>query len=147
MKILRALAAIMSGILLYSVVIYVTGYLAAIPIPKEYFLWFGKPHVMLALAIFDSLVLALPKFLIALFWSVCTLLIFRKHYLLISTCCIVGCVLTQAYWDYKFDFGFNYVALFTGQPWTILNMLAVPCGIYVAGFILYKLRRVDGLMR
>ena len=147
MKILWALAALISGVLLYNVVIYATGYLAAIPIPKEYSSWFGKPHVILAFAIFDLFVISLPKFLIALIWSVCTLLVFRKHYWLMSTFCFVGCVMTQVYWDYQSNFAFNYFVFITGEPWAIPNLISVPCGIFAASFFVFKFRHVDRPMR
>ena len=138
MKALFALAGLISGVLLYSLIIYVTGFLAAITFPHGYVSWFGKQHVILALALFDLFVISFPKFFIASVWSVGTLLVFRKHYWLISVFCFLGCVLTQAYWDYRSDFAFNYLVLITGEPWAIPNLISVPCGIFGAGFLVFK---------
>ena len=60
--------------MLYSLIIYVTGFLAAITFPHGYVSWFGKQHVILALALFDLFVISFPKFFIASVWSVGTLL-------------------------------------------------------------------------
>ncbi|PRC93177.1 hypothetical protein [Solimicrobium silvestre] len=139
MKILSAFVAVISGIVLGNLIIYVSGYLAAIAIPREYFLWFGKPHITMALIIYDAIVMGLPRVIIATIWCVCTILVFRKKYLLLITAwCFGGYVLTQAYWDWKFDFGINYPTLFIQQPWAILSIIAAPCGILFAGIFFYK---------
>ena len=147
MKVLTALAALISGILLYSLIVYVTGYLAAVTFPDGYASWFGKPHVILALAIWDLFVMSLPKFFIALIWNVCTLLVFRNNYWLISTFCLVGCVLTHGYWDYQSNFPIDYLLFITGEPWAIPSLISVPCGIFTAGFLAFKFRHAGIPMR
>jgi hypothetical protein len=147
MKVLTALAALISGILLYSLIVYVSGYLAAVTFPDGYSAWFGKSHVILELVIWDLFVMSLPKFLIALVWSVCTLLVFRKHYWLICSFCLFGCILTQGYWDFQLDFAVDCLAIITGEPWAIPNLASVPCGIFFAGFLVFKFRHVDRPIR
>jgi len=138
MKIFPVFVAVISGVILCNLIICITGYLAAIAIPKEYFLWFGKPNITMALATYDAIVIALPRMIIATIWSVCTILIFRNKYLLITSGCFVGYVLTQIYWEWKVDFPLNYLTLFAQQPWFCLSLIAAPCGIFFGGFFFYK---------
>ncbi len=69
----RPLFALVSGLILCFVMVYVGGYLAAIAIPKAYFDLFTRSHLLLALTIEEAIVFALPCFLLALGWTLLTL--------------------------------------------------------------------------
>ena len=57
-------AGLFAGMFLYqSFVVVLTGHLAAVAVPEQYFLWFGKPHQALALSILD-LAIAVPVFVL-----------------------------------------------------------------------------------
>ena len=56
----RIFLAFVAGIWLYQVAVVVGGFLASIAIPKAYFAWFGRSHVELALAVFDTATFAVP---------------------------------------------------------------------------------------
>ena len=145
MKILPAFVAVISGVILCNLIIYVTGYLAAITIPKEYFLWFGKAHITMSLIILDAIIIALPRLITTTFFCICTILILRQHYLFTLLWCFAGYILAQAYWDFKFNLDFDYMTLFVQQPWAILSIIAPPCGILLAGIFFNKFHRVKAL--
>ena len=53
-----------AGVLLYQFfVVVLNGYLAAVAVPRQYFMWFGKPQQELALAVLQ-LATAIPVFLL-----------------------------------------------------------------------------------
>src|SRR6266478_450093 len=63
MTCVRRVTALASGFVLYMVVVYLVGFLAAIAIPKAYFEFFGRQHATLALTLLDAATLALPSFM------------------------------------------------------------------------------------
>ena len=57
-------AAAIAGIVLYQLfVVVLNGYLAAVAVPRTYFMWFGKPRLELALAVIQ-LATAIPVLLL-----------------------------------------------------------------------------------
>lgn len=64
MRWLHLSAAMLAGIAIYQLfVVVLNGYLAALAVPRQYFMWFGKPQQELALAIIQ-LASATPVFLL-----------------------------------------------------------------------------------
>lgn len=61
------------GVCLYQAAVYVIDVLAAIGISREYFAWFGRPRLELALAILNTATIAVPM---VIFFAVGTLLIY-----------------------------------------------------------------------
>lgn len=143
MKKLLAVAAVLSGYILFEVLEYIVGYLAALAIPREYFLWFGKQHVVLALTIEEAFIIALPMFLLSIIWSIFTNLIFGKNYLLISAACLIGYLLNWSVTIFNTDINFMLVLSTMFQPYYILTTIAVPIGILCAGFVLRKFNRAN----
>ena len=65
----RAVMGLLSGVLLFVATQFITGYLAAIAIPGDFFAFFGRERTGLALFIVHFTVLAIPLCLVALIWS------------------------------------------------------------------------------
>jgi len=143
MKKLLAVAAVLSGYIFFEVLQYIVGHLAALAIPREYFLWFGKQHSMLALAIEEGVIIALPMFILSAIWSIFTNLIFGKNHLLISTACLIGYFFHWIVTIFNTHINFMLVLSSMFQPYYILTTVAVPIGILCAGFVLPKFSRTN----
>ena len=143
MKKLLTVAAVLSGYIFFEVLQYIVGYLAALAISREYFLWFGKQHSMLALAIEEGFIIALPMFILSIAWSIFTNIIFGKNHLLISTACLIGFFLHWIVTIFNTDINFMLVLSSMFQPYNILKTVAVPIGILCAGFVLPRFSRTN----
>ena len=138
---LIAVIAFISGVILFNLVVLMLGYLAAIPIPREYFLWFGREHIVTALALEELFLNALPKFIVEFVWTLCTILIFRNRYVLTTAFCFLGYWCAYVYLCWNDDFLVNYLAQVFLQPWYLPGLLADLCGIILAGIGFYKFQR------
>jgi hypothetical protein len=139
-KIPTLFAALISGYALFYALIDDRGVLAALTVPRQYFLWFGK-HITLALVVLDAFTSALPVFLISTAWTISTILILRKHYLPITSWCFCGFVLTWVIWNLYFEVGVQDALLFWSYPWLFLSTFAAPCGILFGGFLIHMAKR------
>ena len=85
----QRIAAFVSGFILCIVVVFIGGYLAALPIPRAYFEWFGQNKV-LALSVAEAVVFALPVFLLAFTWSYFTIQLIRGVSQSVFKWCLFG---------------------------------------------------------
>ena len=95
-------AAVLAGIALYQLfVVVLNGYLAAVAVPRPYFMWFGKPRQELALAVIQ-LACAVPVFLLVSggVLAVCRALRSRSTPFLAAI--LVGMLLCYLYWAVGF---------------------------------------------
>ena len=138
---LIAVIAFISGVILFNLVVLMLGYLAAIPIPREYFLWFGREHIVTALALEELFLNALPKFIVEFVWTLCTILIFRNRYVLTTAFCFLGYWCAYMYVCWNDDFLVSHLAQVFLQPWYLPGLLADLCGIILAGIGFYKFQR------
>ena len=141
------LICFVSGLALYNFVVYVGGFLSAIQIPKQYFTWFGE-HKVLALFLVEAAVVALPVFLLCLLWSYVTIRGMGRSSRQATLCTLGGLVLAWLGW-----FAYSAVslasnpepnqlplqsllfALLVPPVWGILNLVAPPAGVVVAGML------------
>jgi len=138
---LIAIIAFISGLILFNFIVFMLGYLAAIPIPREYFLWFGREHIVTALAVYDLFLNAIPKFIATFVWTLCTILIFRNRYALTTAFCFLGYWCSYVYVCWNDDFVVNHLAQVFLQPPYLPGLLADLCGIILAGIGFYKFQR------
>ena len=143
MKKLIAVVAVLSGYILFEVLQYIVGHLSALPIPSAYFLWFGKQHTVLALAIEEAFIIALPMLILSTVWSISTNLMLGKNHLLISTACLIGYFFNWALTIINTDINFFLVLSTMFQPLYLLTTVAAPIGILFPGFALKKLNRIN----
>lgn len=101
---LQLCAAIATGVLLYQLFVVVpSGYLASVAVPKQYFNWFGKPQLELALAVLQ-IATAMP---VVLFVCVAVLAVcraFRWRNMRFLSALLVGMLLCYLYWVVDFLF-------------------------------------------
>ena len=148
MSYVRKVAALASGFVLYMVVVYLVGFLAAIAIPKAYFQFFGRQHATLALTLLDAATLALPSFMLSLAWFWVTLRWIARPPRVAVFWCLGGIALAWLYWQIDFvlwyqshrtqDMSALATMLFnTLAPpvWGIPNVLAVPAGLVIAAWM------------
>ena len=148
MTYLRRVTALASGFVLYMVVVYLVGFLAAIAIPKAYFEFFGRQHAALALTLLDAATLALPSFMLSLAWFWVTLRWIARPPRVAVWWCVGGIAIAWLY--YQVDFVLWYQShrtedmfplatmLFnTVVPpvWGIATVLAVPAGLATAAWM------------
>ena len=134
-------------------IVYVSGYLAAIAIPSAYFQYFGRQHLTLALTIEEAFVVALPLFLLAVGWTYPSLQPMRAHRWNAMLWCLVGLLAARtisgiyavmAFIEMpvpegatKYPVGAFALTLISpwNQPWAYLTTLAAPAGIVVAALL------------
>ena len=154
MPIRQKALAFLSGFLLFAALTYVSGYLAAVVIPRSYFEYFGRQHLTLALVIEEAIVIALPLFLLSVAWAYLSLRPMRVQRSKAMLSCLAGLLVAQAAFDIYLlrafiempvpDGGqkvpvltFVFETIFPwSQPWAYLNVLAAPAGIVVASLLL-----------
>jgi hypothetical protein len=68
MKALLPIGSSLSGVTLVTAVVCLGGFVAAIPILRAYFLYFGSEHKRLAFAFLDGFMVKLPTLLVSLGW-------------------------------------------------------------------------------
>lgn len=141
-KIVAALVAFASGIVLCNVNVYIAGYLAAIAIPREYFLFFGE-HITLALLVLDMLNFAVPIFVLSVIWGILSSLIFRRQFLQASASC--GCLLAMLYLSFSDVTEASIILSSLKQPaflfQFIVNLIAAPVGVLVGWYFFCKFRQ------
>ena len=121
----KRLLAFGSGLALFSVLALVTGVLAAVAIPHEYFAYFGREHTELALFLLNTLTIAMPIAAIGFIWSLATMRYVRLPAGEVATLCLSG---------YLIAFGFSFAQLI----WFFLTLEAdgkVPFSVFLrSGF-------------
>ena len=127
-----------SGVIFGNLYVYIVGCLAAIAVPRQFFLWFGR-HYVAALSVDELFTVAIPLFLISAVWTTSTVFIFRAHYRRIAMWCLCGYSLTWVIVMLAYESPIFNIAVYTQQPWIILTMIAAPCGIVASGYFLSKL--------
>jgi hypothetical protein len=145
MTYVRRVAALASGFVIYMVVVYLVGFLAAIAIPKAYFEFFGRQHATLALTLLDAATLALPSFMLSLAWFWVTLRWIARPPRVAVWWCLGGIAIAWLYWQVDFVLWYQShrtedmfplaTMLFnTLIPpiWGISTVLAVPAGLVIA---------------
>lgn len=143
-KLATACLAFVSGVVLCNVSIYIAGYLAAIPVPHEYFLWFGR-HYNIAMVILDLLTFVLPILAIAVVWSILANMVLRGQLRLTAMWCATGCIVAMLGMTFLGSHGATEYITSLIQPVLflqfLLNLLAAPIGIMVGVFLLSKIRQ------
>jgi hypothetical protein len=145
MKNVQRIVAFVSGLALYNALVFVGGFLAALPIPRAYFAWFGQ-HTVLALLLEEAIVFALPVFFLALAWSYLTIRPFRSAWWPATKWCFGGFAFAWFAWlayglaslvanpvPNQFPFGTLLLSFLIPPVWGILNTLAAPCGVLLGG--------------
>ena len=95
-------AAVIAGIVLYQLfVVVMNGYLAAVAVPRQYFMWFGKPRLELALAVIQ-LASAVPVFLLVSGGVLVVCRAFRSRGTPFLIAILVGMLLCYLYWAVGF---------------------------------------------
>jgi hypothetical protein len=95
-------AAIVACVLVYQLfVVVLNGYLAAVAVPREYFMWFGRPRLELALAGIQ-LASALPVFLLVVGAVLAVCRTFRSRSTAFLVAILVGMLLCYLYWAADF---------------------------------------------
>lgn len=147
MKRIALITVLISGALLYSLAVYVGGYLAAIAIPSAYFDFFGANKV-LALVVEEAFVYALPIFVLAAVWGYVSIRPLRATHRKATLWCLVGVAAAWLGWTLQTlayfasnpspnQFPLEALALQVLVPpvWALLNLAAVPCGVMFAGWL------------
>jgi hypothetical protein len=151
MKNLRYLGAFVSGVALVIAAAYVGGFLAAIAIPKAYFVFFGNEHKAWALAIMDAPTMALPFFLFSLAWCWVTLRHVRSSPTVAAWCCLSGIVVALYCTEIQSAltlraleatpnpaFFLSYLWRVVPPLWAILDLVAFPAGLIAAVALLRR---------
>jgi hypothetical protein len=147
MKSAHRIVAFVSGFALYNTVVLVGGFLAAVAIPQAYFAWFGQNKV-LALVLAEAVVFALPVFLLALVWSHLTVRGYRGAWRQATKWCFGGLAFAWLAWlvyglaqlaanpvPNQFPLGTLLLSLLVPPLWSVLNVLAAPCGVLLGGVL------------
>lgn len=82
-------------------VVVLNGYLAAVAVPRQYFMWFGKPQQELALAVLQ-LATAIPVFLLVSGAVLVVCRAFRSRNTPFLVAIFVGMLLCYLYWAVSF---------------------------------------------
>jgi len=141
----RRLAAFISGLMLYSVAMLISGALAELHLPREYFKVFG-PEGSHAQLLGEACVYALPIFLLTLGWSYFVLRPLRRGSRPTTAWCLGGLGLAWLGWLFygvvrlseapvPGDDSVAVMLLSSLEPplWGALNGLAALCGVLIAG--------------
>jgi hypothetical protein len=119
----------------------IAGYLAAIPIPREYFLWFGH-HNIAAYFITDMLTFVIPIFLIAIGWGILINLPFRTRFISTSLWSGLGCAVLTLNLTFNDSPAESAYIANLKEPIVLLQffmrLLVGPCGILVGGYFLLR---------
>lgn len=95
-------AAMLAGIAIYQLfVVVLNGYLAAIAVPRQYFMWFGRQRQELALAIIQ-LASAIPVFLLVTGCVLAVCRSLRSRSMTFLAAILVGMLLSHLYWAVSF---------------------------------------------
>jgi hypothetical protein len=95
-------AAAIAGVLFYQLfVVVLNGYLAAIAVPRQYFTWFGKPRLELALAVVQ-LATALPVFLLLSGAVLAVCRAFKSRTTPFLAAILLGMLVCYLYWAIDF---------------------------------------------
>ena len=95
-------AAAIAGVLFYQLfVVVLNGYLAAVAVPRQYFTWFGKHRLELALAVVQFAT-ALPVFLLLSGAVLAVCRAFKSRTTSFLTAILVGMLLCYLYWSVNF---------------------------------------------
>jgi hypothetical protein len=105
----QALLAVGSGLALFGAGLLITGFLAAIAIPTEYFAYFGRQHTALALFVLNTLTVAVPLAAIGFLWGWAAVRFVRLPIASVAALCLLG---------FLVGLGYSYVAL-------IMNFMAL----------------------
>ena len=144
-------AAVISGVLIYQFcVVVMSGYLAAVELPTQYFAWFGKPQQGLALTVLD-LAIASAIFVLVSGAVIAVCRIFRNGSVALLFAILAGMLLCWLYWTVGFfvfapqdlDSNVTLYPMKTGlQPlifgpwWSLPSTLAPWCGFAFAAWLL-----------
>ena len=139
-----AFAAAVSGFFLVYAAIYIGGILSALAIPNQYFSWFGKQHVTLALSILEMSTFALPIFFFSSAWTISTTLVLRRAHTITPLACLCGFVISWPIWSSYFGFSAQDIFSTSNNPLSILNSFAAPGGILFAAFLLNRFYPLKG---
>lgn len=143
-KTFSAAGALISGIILCNAFVYIEGYLAAIAIPREYFSFFGKDHIRIALFILDIFTFALPYCFMGLIWGVLTSLVLRTRLLSASLWSGLGSLLAMVYLMFFDGASASIYMMGLNDPYMLsqflVNTMAGPCGVVVGGYFLFRFR-------
>jgi hypothetical protein len=136
-----------SGFMLYNVVVvYVGGFLAAVAIPRAYFEWFGQ-NKTLALVLEEAAVYALPVFVMCTAWSYVTARAFRRASGRAAKWMLYGFAAAWVSWlaviapsllptpPSAWSIAAAMSALIIPPVWGVLNLVAGPLGVAVAGVL------------
>jgi hypothetical protein len=93
---------VVAGALLYQLfVVVLNGYLAAVAVPRQYFSWFGKPRLELALAVIQ-LAGAIPVFLLVCGAVLALCRTFRTRSTAFLASILLGMLFCYLYWTASF---------------------------------------------
>ena len=106
-KVFTLLAAFVSGVLLTYLNTYVLGFLAAQPVPKGYFLWFGE-NLIVAFAGLNFFLYAMPLLLVAVIWSLVTFKIIHANTKQVVIFCIAGYIVSSVVSEIQFELSGNH---------------------------------------
>jgi hypothetical protein len=147
------IGALVSGIALVIVAMYVGGFLAAVAIPRSYFDAFGSGHRKLALAVLDSFTMALPFFLLSFAWCWFTLRAAITTLTVAAWCCIAGIVIGLAGTEVQAAMTlrtleatpnpssfFSYLWRVLPPIQVLLDLLAFPAGLVAAVWFVERAR-------
>ena len=143
-KLATGILAFVSGIILCNVNIYIAGYLAAVPVPREYFLLFGH-HYTVAFFILNLVTFVLPILLIAVVWSILANLLLRGQLRLTAIWCATGCIVAMLDLTFADSAATAEILATLIHPAPLIqflvNLLAAPIGIMVGVILLSKIRQ------
>ncbi len=145
MKSLRRVSAVLSGVLLYSTAVLVSGILAELEWPRFFYAALGG-RTSLAVLVVESLLIALPVFGLALAWSYVTVRPPKLGRRPTTAWCLGGLGLAGFGWlvfgvydmaqtPDAFNQTLGKLLLSSSTPplWGLLNVLAVLLGTVLAG--------------
>lgn len=147
----RTLAGIAFGFLLFWLLTYVNGYLAAVAIPQEYFAFFGRERLGVGLFFIHLTLHAIPSFLIALVWCLAIGCFHIDRPNRTATLCLLGYLLALSFFmvtavvefallrvEGKVPFLVYARQVFFPSWWATPGVLAVPLAILFAVSLLSR---------
>lgn len=150
MKYARRWLAWSSGVVLYGVVIVASRFVSDSSVPGDFASRFAETGSF-GLAFGEAAVVAVFVFVLALAWAYLTLRPYRRGRRVFTQWCLVGlaCGFLGAFMVTLFDApdraaaGAAEMALLLLSPnepplWGILNLLAAPCGVWLAGTLVRR---------
>lgn len=139
-KVFTLLAAFVSGVLLTYLNTYVLGFLAAQPVPKGYFLWFGE-NLIVAFAVLNFFLYAMPLLLVAVIWSLVTFKIIHANTKQVVIFCIAGYIVSSVVSEIQFELSGNHYHSILFELSNIFHALAPILGIWMSSYFLSKNRK------